>query len=313
MLCAEDNFKLNVLVSNSIAIRIDTYKMCVYGLTKDKKEQSLQLATQNNHDKYIAAVQGFLVNKVLGIMGGYPSYLKRWSRMGEVESKNLKELLMLGNVDAVIAVVNIKELPLEIAEMAWWCATNTDYQAEIGRYLLTKEVVVNNDVGREIAQYLFEFIPFIENQTELMDSIFLVLNQNLLSEEQKQKLLKQGERKTVFLIGFLERNLIDSFPETALKILKKITHEAVLYRVLDEIGKYYQHPMIKPLSNINALKEQAESLNTTDSKQRLFLAGVSEKLVINEIAAQNLAGSNIRKQLAPILTPIKNALEQKNI
>ena len=308
MLSTEDNFKLNVLVANSIAIRLDTYKMCVYGLTKDKKEQSLQLAVENNHDKYIAAVQDFLVNKVLGIMGGYPSYLKRWSRMGQVESKNLKELLMLGNVEAVIAVTNIKELELDIAEMAWWCATNTDYQAEIGRYLLNKDLVVNSAVGKNIAQYLFEFIPFIENQTELMDSIFLILNKDLLTTEQKQKLLKQGERKTVFLIGFLERNLIDSFSQTALKILKKITNETVLYRVLDEIGKYYQHPMAQALTTIDALKQQAESIKTTDSKERLFLAGVSEKLVIDEIASQNLAGSNIRKQLDYILMPIKEAL-----
>lgn len=308
MLSAEDNFKLNVLVSNSIAIRIDTYKMCVYGLTKDKKEQVLQLATENNHDKYISAVKDFLVNKVLGIMGGYPSYLKRWSRMGQVESKNLKELLMLGNVEAVIAVVNIKELKLEIVEMAWWCGINTDYQAEIGRYLLNKKLVVRSAVGKDIAQYLFEFIPFIENQTELMDSIFLLLNGDLLSEEQKQRLLKQGERKTVFLIGFLERGLIESFAETALKVLKKINNETVLYRVLDEIGRYYQHPMAQTLDTIEALKQQAININTTDSKERLFLAGVSEKLVVNEIASQNLAGSNIRKQLDYILTPIKEAL-----
>jgi hypothetical protein len=309
MLGAEDNFKLNVLISNSIAIRLDTYKMCVYGLTKDKKEQVLQLSDENNHDKYIDEVQAFLVNKVLGIMGGYPSYLKRWSRMGEVSSKNLKELLMLGNVEAVIAVVNVKELDLEIIELAWWCATNTDYQAEIGRYLLNKENVVTHSVGQDIAQYLFEFIPFIENQTELMDSVFLILNGNLLSQEQRQKLLKQGERKTVFLIGFLERNLIDSFAQTAQKILKKITHETVLYRVLDQIGKHYQHPMVQALTTIEALEQQAENINTTDLKARLLLAGVSEKLVVHEIASQNLAGSNIRKQLKFILEPIQKALE----
>jgi hypothetical protein len=309
MLGAEDNFKLNVLISNSIAIRLDTYKMCIYGLTKDKKEQVLQLSDENNHDKYIDEIQAFLVNKVLGIMGGYPSYLKRWSRMGEVSSKNLKELLMLGNVEAVIAVVNVKELDLEIIELAWWCATNTDYQAEIGRYLLNKENVVKHSIGQDIAQYLFEFIPFIENQTELMDSVFLILNGNLLSQEQKQKLLKQGERKTVFLIGFLERNLINSFAQTAQKILKKITHEAVLYRVLDEIGKYYHHPMVQALTTIKALEQQAENINTTDSKTKLLLAGVSEKLVVHEIASQNLAGSNIRKQLKFILEPIQKSLE----
>jgi hypothetical protein len=34
-------------------------------------------------------------------MGGYPSYLKRWSRMGQVGSSNLKSLLKIGNIEAV--------------------------------------------------------------------------------------------------------------------------------------------------------------------------------------------------------------------
>ena len=70
--------------------------------------------------------------------------------------------------------------------------------------------------------------------------------------------------------------------------------------------------MAQRLSTIDAIQQQAENIKITDSKERLFLAGVSEKLVIDEIAAQNLAGSNIRKQLEPILAPIKDALVLKS-
>ncbi|SFV69895.1 DsrS [hydrothermal vent metagenome] len=313
MLSTEDTFKLNVLIANSIAIRIDTYKMCVYGLTSEGEEKELQLNHNDNHDKYITATQTLLLNKVLGTMGGYPSYLKRWSRMGEVSTKNLNELLMLGNIEAVIAVVNVKELNNDIIKKSWWCATNTDYQAEIGRYLLKKDYVVKTEIGKEIAQYLFEFLPFIEDTTELMDTIFLILNDDLLTTEQKQSLLKQGMRKSTILCGFLERNLVDSFAETAIKILKKINNEFVLYRVLNAIGKYYHHPMIMPLETIEKLQQQIENINTTDEKTRLFLAGVSEKLVVSEIAANTLAGSNIRKQLKPILEPIIKKLNEIKI
>ena len=124
MLTPEDTLRLNVLISTCEAIRVDVYKLVVIGLTKDKKEQAISLNPDGDSSKYIQAVQKLLVSKVLGSMGGYPSYLKRWSRMGQVSSSNLGSLLKIGNIEAVVAVANSQNLDDEVLELVWWCATN---------------------------------------------------------------------------------------------------------------------------------------------------------------------------------------------
>ena len=93
MLSPEDSLKLNVLITTSIAIRIDRYKLEVVGLTESGQEQTIALSPSGDSDNYINEVKKLLVAKVLGAMGGYPSYLKRWSRMGQVSSSNLQSLL----------------------------------------------------------------------------------------------------------------------------------------------------------------------------------------------------------------------------
>jgi len=201
MLTPEDTLRLNVLISTCVAIRVDVYKLVVVGLTKDKKEQTITLNPDIDSGKYIQAVQKLLVNQVLGSMGGYPSYLKRWSRMGQVSSNNLGSLLKIGNIEAVVAVANSKNLNEEVLDLVWWCATNTDQQAEIGRFLLTRDFVVQHAVGKKIADYLLEFLPFTDDTTQLIDTTNLLLQDDLISQEAKDRLWKQGMRKTAFLVG----------------------------------------------------------------------------------------------------------------
>lgn len=341
MLAPEDTLKLNALIATCIAIRIDVYKLLVVGLTPDNKEQIMALNPTTDSDKTIQAVQKLLTNQVLGSMGGYPAYLKRWSRMGEVGSNNLKSLLKIGNIEAVVAVANSQNLDENIINQVWWCATNTDNQAEIGRFLLTRDFVIKHPVGKQIADYLLEFLPFTDDTTQLIDTTNLVLQGELISQTQKQKLWKQGQRKTAFLVGFIERmqgQLPNDEKVVAFKtnnkelekinseqgqillatiayILKKINQKYVLYRTLEVLGKYLAHPMIQPLDNINALQQQAqtvlEKLGMEDEKikARLLLAGVSERLVVSTISAHSLAGSAIRKKLAEVLNPIQIALK----
>jgi len=340
MLTPEDTLRLNVLISTCEAIRVDIYKLVVVGLTKDKKEQAINLNPDGDSSKYIQAVQKLLVSKVLGSMGGYPSYLKRWSRMGQVSSSNLSSLLKIGNIEAVVAVANSQNLNSEVLDLVWWCATNTDQQAEIGRFLLTRDFVVKHAVGKQIANYLLEFLPFTDDTTQLIDTTNLLLQDDLISQESKDRLWKQGMRKTAFLVGFIERmtdNLPNNDNTTALcidskeldcisteqgqimlktisHILKKINQEHVLYRTLEVLGAYLSHPMIQPLDQIDALQKQAHSvsktlgLNDEKIKARLLLAGVNERLAVSTISAHGLAGSAIRKKLANVLTPIQEAL-----
>ncbi len=341
MLTPEDTLRLNVLISTCVAIRVDVYKLVVVGLTADKKEQTITLNPDMDSGKYLQAVQKLLVSRVLGSMGGYPSYLKRWSRMGQVSSSNLGSLLKIGNIEAVVAVANSQNLNEKVLDLVWWCATNTDQQAEIGRFLLTRDFVVTHPVGKEIADYLLEFLPFTDDTTQLIDTTNLLLQKDLISQKSKDRLWNQGQRKPAFLVGFIER-MKDDLPnhdgtvalslmtkeldcvsseqgQIMLKaiahILKKINQEHVLYRTLDVLGGCLSHPMIQPLGQIDALQAQAqavlENLGLDDEKikARLLLAGVSEQLAVSTISAHSLAGSAIRKKLANVLTPIQDALK----
>ncbi|SFV77191.1 DsrS [hydrothermal vent metagenome] len=341
MLEPEDILKLNVLIATSVAIRIDTYKLTVVGLNAQFKEQIIALKPSGDSEVYIKEVKKLLVTQVLGAMGGYPSYLKRWSRMGQVESSNLTSLLKLGEVEAVVAVSNSTNLDNDLLKLTWWCATNTDNQAEIGRFLLTKPFVLNTQTGREIAQYLLEFLPFVDDIEQLIDTTSLVLQEGLIEQKDKDRLWKQGQRKTAFLVGFVERmrgNLPNEFNlkipnyehsdlqiinnqqsqlflTTLDHILKKINQEYVLYRALEVLGQYMSHQDISTQNTIEKITNQVSDLSlTADNEQdkldaRLLLAGVSEKLVVSTISAHNLTGSAIRKKLAHVLEPIQQALK----
>ncbi|MDC0388437.1 hypothetical protein OAQ81_04550 [Candidatus Thioglobus sp.] len=340
MLEPEDILKLNVLIATSIAIRIDTYKLVVVGLNAQFKEQTIELRPSGDSEAYIKEVKKLLVTQVLGAMGGYPSYLKRWSRMGQVVSSNLTSLLKLGEVEAVVAVANSTNLDDQLLKVTWWCATNTDNQAEIGRFLLTKEFVTLTETGQEIAQYLLEFLPFVNDTEQLIDTTSLVLQNELINQKDKERLWKQGQRRTAFLVGFVERmqgNLPNElniqplecqhpdlqiindqqsqiFLATLAHILKKINQEYVLYRALEVLGQYLTHKQITLQDSIDKINAQIESLNITSVKEqdklnaRLLLAGVNERLVVSIISAHNLTGSAIRKKLAHVLEPIQKAL-----
>ncbi|QKQ24710.1 hypothetical protein HUE58_06400 [Candidatus Ruthia endofausta] len=340
MLSTEDILKLNVLISTSIAIRIDTYKLVVVGLNAQFKEQAIDLNPTYDSDAYIKAVKKLLINQILDTMGGYPSYLKRWSRIGQVASSNLASLLKLGEVEAVVAVSNATNLDKDLLKLAWWCATNTDNQAEIGRLLLTKDLCINTKVGKDIAHYLLEFLPFTQDVEQLIDTTNLILQKDLISKQEKAKLWEQGQRKTALLVGFIERiqsNLpseVDQTPldfkhqdlqvvsskqaqlllKTLIHILKKINQETILYRTLNVLGQYLSHSSITCKESINNIINQANIIthDTKDEKEKLFarmlLAGVSERLVISTISAHNLTGSAIRKKLINILEPIQKAL-----
>ncbi|MBE8189442.1 MAG: hypothetical protein HAW58_00905 [Candidatus Thioglobus sp.] len=343
MLSAEEKLKLNVLIATSEAIRIDVYKLVVVGLTHAKKEQSM--AFEQNSDGKILEVQKLLTEKILGSMGGYPAYLKRWSRLGQVASSNLKSLLKIGDVEAVIAVANSQHLAAEVLDLVWWSATNTDEQAQIGRFLLARDFVIKHPVGKQIAAYLLEFLPFTDDTQALINTTNLVLQTGLIDQAARDKLWQQGLRKTAFLVGFIER-LTDNLPnfdkvkalknntkelefisseqgqillKTIAHILKKINQEYVLYRTLEVLGKRLSHPLIAPLNQIEDLQNQAklvlEKLGLEDNisaekvQARLLLAGVSEGLVVGTISAHSLAGSAIRKKLADVLSPIQAALK----
>ena len=140
----EDNLRLNVLLrQNLLALRIDGSKMIVDALT-DRGEGQVVLNPNCRDEKYVAMVKELISTHVLGSPIGYPVYIHRWTRMGQSrKEESLQNLLKLGEPEAVVAVSNTSDLPVEIARHAWW-ALPTEENA---RTLLRHQSVIDDDLG----------------------------------------------------------------------------------------------------------------------------------------------------------------------
>lgn len=199
-LSQQDSLRLNVLLNQPLqAIRIDDGKMIVYGLT-EKGEAKIQLHPDCKDEVYIKRVKEVISSHVLGSPGGYPVFLKRWTRMGQARSESLESLLKLGEPEAVVAVVGASGITDEIARRAWWVMPN----AENARRMLANEAVVNGEMGQVLAEFLIEFMPFEEEPRHIIESVRLVLQPGLISQTVIDDLWKKGQRKNAFLVGFLK-------------------------------------------------------------------------------------------------------------
>lgn len=193
----EDNLRLNVLLANNLqAIRIDESKMIIYGLS-DKGEAKIQLHPNCRDEIYLRKIREFISGHVLGSPGGYPVYLKRWNRMGQSKNENLDQLLMLGEPEAVVAVVHAPSLTPELARRAWWAMPDADN----ARSLLKNSEVANSELAKELATYLVEYLPFETESYNIIQSVYLVLQANLIDETTRQKLWQR--KKNANLVGFL--------------------------------------------------------------------------------------------------------------
>ena len=196
----EDNLRLNVLLRQNLkAVRIDESRMIVHGLT-DKGEAKVPLNPTCKEERYLRLVREVFSTHVLGSPGGYPVYIRRWTRMGQArDEESLENLLLLGEPEAVTAVVHAPELTPEIAANAWWAYPT----AENARQLLHKQQIVASELGAELAQYLLEFLPFETEPKAQIDSIRLMLQPGLIDEATVTKLWKSARRKQAYYVGFL--------------------------------------------------------------------------------------------------------------
>ena len=118
-LSSEDSLRLNVLINQDLqAIRIDESKMIVYALT-GRGEAKVPLNPTCRDEKYLRIVREMFSTHALGSPGGYPVFLRRWTRMGQMREESLEGLLILGEPEAVVAVANSTELTEEVARRAW--------------------------------------------------------------------------------------------------------------------------------------------------------------------------------------------------
>jgi len=267
----EDNLRLNVLLAQKLkAVRIDESKMELYGLT-NKGQATVTLNPTCKDEKYLKIVRELLSNKIMGSPGGYPVYIKRWSRMGQERAEeSLQQLLLLGEPEAVVAVVHAPELTPEIAQYAWWAHPT----ANNARKLLEKESVVNSPLAKELSAYLLEFLPFEIEHQDMIESARLCLQPSLLSAEEVDGLWKRAKRRQSIYVGFLhtlpddlpelshEHNDFEAIKHKMLRCLDNNPYAQLLVRLLSDRGQTY-------LKTAQRVIDKASSQDTVVS---LFMA-----------------------------------------
>ncbi len=207
-LSSEDAFRLNVLLANKPqAIRIDEGRMTVHGLGP-QGEATVRLNPNARPDQYLRRVKELISGQVMGSPGGYPVYLRRWTRMGQMRDESLEQLLLLGEPEAVVAAVCSPGLTDELARRAWWAMED----AENARLMLRNPAVVRGTMGPRLADYLVEYLPFETEADKAMETVRLVLQPGLIDSARRDDLWKKSGRKQAYLVGFLQA-LPDDLPE----------------------------------------------------------------------------------------------------
>ncbi len=257
MLSPEDSLRLNVLLKQDLqALRIDEGKMTVYALT-GRGEARIPLNPNCPEETYLRRVRETISSQVLGVPHGYPAYLKRWTRMGHARTESLGSLLKLGESEALAAVVHASGLTDELASRAWWLLQSSEH----ARAMLKREAVVQGHMGRILADFLIEFLPYEENHAHMVESVRLVLQPGLIDESVREELWKKGQRRSAYRVGFLKTNP-DTLPEA------KAPH-----RLLEELAG--------PLTSLEAQGNPyaAQLLRLLESRGQIYLDTVRHALV----------------------------------
>lgn len=208
MLSPEDSLRLNVLLKQDLqALRIDEGKMTVYALT-GRGEARIPLNPNCPEEPYLRRVRETISSNVLGVPHGYPAYLKRWTRTGHARTESLGSLLKLGEPEALAAVVHASGLTDELASRAWWLLQSSEH----ARAMLRREPVAQGRMGRVLAEFLVEFLPYEEHHAHMVESVRLVLQPGLINASVRDDLWKKGQRRTAYRVGFLKTNP-DTLPE----------------------------------------------------------------------------------------------------
>ena len=209
-LSPQDSLRLNVLLANEPqAIRINESTMTVYALSA-RGEAQVELNATGREEQYLRRVKELLSGHVLGSPGGYPVYLQRWTRMGQMRDESLGQLLLLGEPEAVVAAVSAQGLTDELARRAWWAMED----ATNARHMLGKQAVVEGKMGPLLAAYLVEHLPFEIEPEQQIETVRLVLQPGLLDQSQVEGLWRKAQRKPAYYVGFLAARA-DELPEQA--------------------------------------------------------------------------------------------------
>ncbi len=200
-LAAEDSFRLEVLFSQELkAVRLDEASMTLHALTA-RGEASIALSPNCRAEKYLRLVREQLSGHALGSPGGYPVYLTRWTRHGQVEGLNLGKLLLTGEPEAVLAVVHSPALSDELARYAWWAMPTI----ENARLMLRREAVARGTMGPVLGDFLVEHLPFLQDDhVAIMDTVAVLIRSGAVDSTRLEAVWKRGKRANSHYVAFLE-------------------------------------------------------------------------------------------------------------
>jgi hypothetical protein len=128
--------------------------------------------------------------------------------MGQARDNSLEQLLLLGEPEAVVAVVHAAGLTDEIARRAWWAMPVADN----ARRMLEKDCVLHGRMGPVLAEYLVEYLPFETEHRAMIETVRLVLRPGLVGDATRDRLWRAAKRKNSYYVGFLDA-LPDALPE----------------------------------------------------------------------------------------------------
>ena len=360
-LSSEDELRLQVLLVNAEAVRIDEQRMVVCGWSAER-EFEVQLTPVGSADRYVQTVRAYLSTAVLGSPKHFPVHLRRWAGHGQIDSAPLEKLLLLGNPEAIFAVACSPRLTATLAQRVWWSAPGPD----MARQLLRHRAVATDFFGKTLAQWLVEYLPFETELSDMLDSARLLLQPNLIDASTRMRLWDMGRRNKAYRIGFLLEcpndlpqpvparsdapSVVDrltplihseseaarmlfrtagveaqSFLAASLDVLGGLNSQAEVSAALNAIGAYhaalrvYGEHVQTPQSTLNwvelELAKQAEidvhyldPVTQAQLRALYILAHTSDEWVTPIFAQSDAGGSVMRKQIAPVVTVVADAL-----
>ena len=298
--------------------------MTLYALSASGDEAKVELNPNCNPDRYLKQVRELLSGHVLGSPGGYPVFLKRWTRMGQAKDESLADLLLLGEPEAVVAVANAPGLTNELARRAWWA----DPISENARRMLANPNVVAGDMGRVLADFLVEHLAFETEPVVQIDTVRLVLQPGLVDEEVKNKLWASGARKNTLRVGFLQASpyaLPEPQPAHSLyaeleQLLAPLAGAnriaALMLRTLDSPGQSYLHAVegiLRKPANQDVVVALTNTIGAyfSDARQaENFPRDINDLIQQSEAASTDAVSGEVAEilQIAPQIAPVITAL-----
>lgn len=340
-LSPEDSLRLTVLLTQDIkAVRLDESNLVLHALT-GQGEASLPLHPVGRTDRYLRLVREALSGHALGSPGGYPVYLSRWTRHGQMESAHLGKLLRIGEPEAVVAVVHSPGLDDELARYAWWAMPTI----ENARLMLAREAVARGSMGPVLAEFLVEHLPFLqEDHLAIMDTVSVLLRSGVLDAARREAVWKRGKRQNSYFVAFLETcpedlpaprvdrpdrpalqaDLEPLLPANPLavaldralsgeervflaacaEVLDRPETQEVVSRLLNALGRRFAGMAGIGEADRTAVLERRPDLAAEADALRA-LAGVDERLTTPVFARSTAIGSLMRRKIEPLIAPLQ--------